>query len=66
MGKIIDFDVYPVRITLPILLQDKTTKQNIIWDTDAYDEKNGFLDKERINIMIVRELFLFTTNLFEV
>lgn len=42
MGKIIDFDVYPVRITLPILLQDKTTKQNIIWDTDAYDEKKWF------------------------
>ena len=38
MGKLIDFDSYPVRTTLRILLQDKTTKKNIIWATRG----NGF------------------------
>lgn len=39
MGKLIDFEAYPVRITLPILLRDKTTKKNIIWATNAYRKK---------------------------
>lgn len=33
--KIIDFDSYAVRTTLKKLLQDKTTKKNIIWATNT-------------------------------
>ena len=55
MGKLIDFEAYPVRITLPILLQDKTTKKNIIWATDAYSEKGtGFQDTDHIERMAIR------------
>lgn len=32
----IQLDSYPVQTTLKILLQDKTTKKNIIWATDSY------------------------------
>lgn len=57
MGKLIDFDSYPVRTTLRILLQDKTTKKNIIWATDAYSEKGtGFQDKDHIDIMAIKGL----------
>ena len=34
-GKLIDFDSYAVRTTLKKLLQDKTTKKNIIWATNT-------------------------------
>ena len=34
MCKLIDFSSYPVRAALHLLLQDKTTKKNIIWATD--------------------------------
>lgn len=55
MGKLIDFEAYPVRITLPILLQDKTTKKNIIWATDAYSDKGiGFQDTDHIARMAIR------------
>lgn len=55
MGKLIDFEAYPVRITLPILLQDKATQKNIIWATDAYADKgNGFQDTDYIERMAVR------------
>ena len=55
MGKLIDFEAYPIRVTLPILLQDKTTKKNIIWATDAYCEKGaGFQDKDHIDMMAVK------------
>lgn len=40
MEKLIDLNTYPVKNVLPILLQDKTTKQNIIFATDSYIE-NG-------------------------
>ncbi len=33
---LIQLDSYPVQVTLKILLQDKTTKKNIIWATDSY------------------------------
>ena len=36
MSKLIDINAYPVKDLLPILLQDKSTKKNIIWATDAY------------------------------
>lgn len=37
MSDLIDISAYPVRNVINILLQDKTTKKNIIWATDAYD-----------------------------
>ena len=40
MNKLIDLENYPVKPVLERLLQDKTTKQNIIFATDAYLE-NG-------------------------
>lgn len=49
MSKLIDFTFSPLRAVLSILLQDKTTKKNIIWATDAYVENgDGFLDKQEI------------------
>lgn len=36
MVDLIQLDSYPVQTTLKILLQDKTTKKNIIWATDSY------------------------------
>ena len=50
MGKLIDLDAYPVRSTLKILLQDKTTKQNIIWATDAYKDAVGAVDTDQIQL----------------
>ena len=50
MGKLIDLDDYPVRSTLKILLQDKTTKQNIIWATDAYKDAVGAVDTDQIQL----------------
>ena len=34
--RLIDVDSYPVKDVLDILLQDKTSKKNIVWATDAY------------------------------
>lgn len=50
MEKLIDLNAYPVRTTLKILLQDKTTKQNIIWATDAYMEAIGCKDADHIEM----------------
>ena len=50
MDKLIDLTVYPVKTTLKILLQDKTTKQNIIWATDAYKESMGCRDIDQIEM----------------
>ena len=36
MEDLIRLDSYPVQTTLKLLLQDKTTKKNIIWATDSY------------------------------
>ena len=35
---LINFNAYPVKNVLPALLKDKTTKQNIIFATDAYSD----------------------------
>ena len=40
MTEIIDFESYPLRDTIGILLRDKTTKKHIIWATRSYEE-NG-------------------------
>ncbi len=47
--KLIDINSYPVANVLNLLLQDKSTKKNIIWSTDTY-EKHGdeFTDKAQM------------------
>lgn len=50
MEKLIDIGSSPVASLLDLLLQDKSTKNNVIWATDTYEELgNGFTDKEQIN-----------------
>lgn len=50
MGKLIDIGSAPVVSLLDLLLTDKSTKKNIIWATDTYEELgHGFTDKEQIN-----------------
>lgn len=58
MDKLIDMNAYPVRETLNVLLQDKTTGKNIIWATDTYaDNGCGFQDKDHIDAMTVVGLY---------
>lgn len=46
MDKLIDISSYPVINVLDLLLQDKSTKKNIIWATDTYEDLGeGFTDK---------------------
>lgn len=46
---LIDIKAYPVKDVLPILLQDKSTKRNIIWATDAYSSHGNLCsDKSQI------------------
>ena len=50
MCKLIDITSVPVEPFLDLLLQDKSTKKNIIWATDTYQGYGyGFSDKEHIN-----------------
>ncbi len=50
MEKLIDIGISPVAPLLDLLLQDKSTKKNIIWATDTYEEfGHGFTDKEQID-----------------
>lgn len=50
MEKLIDISSYPVANVLDLLLQDKSTKKNIIWATDTYEEfGEGFTDKVQMN-----------------
>lgn len=41
MEELISLKSYPIDKTLKILLQDKTTKKNIIWATNSYKEQYG-------------------------
>lgn len=51
MEKLIDISSYPVANVLDLLLQDKSTKKNIIWATDTYDELGeGFTDKVQMDV----------------
>ena len=51
MEKLIDLQSYPVRPVLYRLLEDKTTKQNIIFATDAYAEiGEGLTEKDHITV----------------
>ena len=48
--KLIDISSYPVAQVLDVLLQDKTTKKNIIWATDTYEEfGEEFTDKVQLD-----------------
>lgn len=50
MEKLIDISSYPVAQVLDVLLQDKTTKKNIIWATDTYEEfGEKFTDKVQLD-----------------
>ncbi len=50
MEKLIDISSYPVVNVLDLLLKDKSTKKNIIWATDTYEEfGEGFTDKAQMN-----------------
>ena len=50
MEKIINIESKPIVSLLELLLQDKSTKKNIIWATDTYEELgNGFTDKEHVD-----------------
>lgn len=50
MEKLINIESKPIASLLNLLLQDKSTKRNIIWATDTYEELgNGFTDKEPID-----------------
>ncbi len=50
MEKLIDIGSYPVAPVLDVLLQDKTTKKNIIWATDTYEELGEeFTDKVQLD-----------------
>ena len=50
MEKLIDIGSYPVVNVLDLLLQDKSTKKNIIWATDTYEELGeDFTDKVQMN-----------------
>ncbi len=52
MSDLINIDAYPVKELLPILLQDKSTKKNIIWATDAYTSLGpGYADKNSITTL---------------
>ena len=48
--KLIDIGGYPVGMVLDLLLADKSTKRNIIWATDTYEEYGeGFTDKVQMD-----------------
>ena len=50
MEKLIDISSYPVADVLDLLLQDKSTKKNIIWATDTYEDLGeGFTDKVQMD-----------------
>lgn len=51
MNRLIDLESYPVRPVLERLLRDKTTKQNIIFATDAYRENgDDFTETAQITV----------------
>lgn len=58
MSKLIDFDLYPIKLTLKKLLQDKTTKKNIIWATNTFEHfGREFDDKSEITEIIFQSGF---------
>lgn len=60
MSRLIDFDLYPIKLTLKKLLQDKTTKKNIIWATNTFEHfGREFDDKSEITEIIFQSGFRF-------
>lgn len=58
LSALIDINVYPINELLPILLIDRTTKKNIIWATDAYEELGpGYEDKNIIESKLLQGKF---------
>ena len=58
MSRLIDFDLYPIKLTLKKLLQDKTTKKNIIWATNTLEHfGREFDDKSEITEIIFQRGF---------
>lgn len=54
MEKLIDISGYPVAQVLDLLLEDKTTKKNIIWATDTYEELGEeFTDKVQMDANVL-------------
>jgi hypothetical protein len=54
MQKLIDIGSEPTASLLKLLIQDKTTKKNIIWATDTYEAYgSGFSDKEQIDPVLL-------------
>ena len=50
MEKLIDINSYPVINVLDLLLQDKSTKKNLIWATDTYEAfGEGFTDTAQMS-----------------
>ncbi|MCD7785898.1 MAG: restriction endonuclease subunit M [Oscillospiraceae bacterium] len=50
MDTLINITTYPVAPVLDLLLADKSTRKNIIWATDTYEEYGeGFTDKVQID-----------------
>ena len=56
---LINLKRYPVRNMLRFLLQDKTTKQNIIWATRSYEEFGEKYSEKQLASL--QELLLFLT-----
>lgn len=51
MKTLIDINAYPIKDVLHILLQDKSTRQNIIWATDAYISHGyGYSDTDQMAV----------------
>ena len=44
MQKLVDVSAYPIRDVLNVLLEDKTTRRNVVWGTDAYASKGSGID----------------------
>ena len=54
MEKLIDISSFPVANVLDLLLADKSTKKNIIWATDTYEDLGeGFTDKVQMNANVL-------------
>ncbi len=54
MERLIDLDLLQVRSVLPILLQDRTTDQNIIWATGTYEAcGEGYRAKDPVTSALV-------------
>lgn len=57
MDKLIDLTIYPISKILPILLKDKTTKNNIIWATNSYEQYGKeYTEKNEITISSLQKL----------